>query len=568
MDDKRYNISLEVITPLCVGAGNDNDWYCGADYIISNGKVYVIDIAKASLKGIDLNQLSNLFVRQDINGITKIIGNNLEEISKFIFDAPASTNNPIKTFLRTQLYGVPLVAGSSIKGAIRSTLFKYLRNNENNNEDVFGKMKDGTDFMRFIRVGDIEMNGTELLNSKIFNLTRNDVGEWTGGWKHARDSTNSTFKRTGFNTLYECVIPGKIGLGTITFANNAYNLLVSFLPLTVNHKEKKNRIMSEGIDFLFKIINNCTRDYLEKEKNFFQTYHAERSDEILSNIIQLLDMIPDDDSYCLLKMSAGVGFHNITGNWQYDSYENTGTWPNGKKKYKSRKSVEFLNKLHLMGFVKISKLNDNELSERNAVIEEEHRTIIDKQIELIHYKEKLKDETKNKIEQEKERIKKEKELAELRKKEEEEKKAQEDINRKKETEIVSEAYQYKQVNEYKMALEKFKEAERFGFNDYIREINECELAIKEKEIISGDIEAFLSQITKLASIPAFANRLKKRYPDKKVADEDLTRIAEFIKEKLDGDQKLAKQWNKGSWVAIEEAITKDSSDKLKNLIFG
>ena len=44
-------------------------------------------------------------------------------------------------------------------------------------------MKDGTDFMRFIRIADIEMPSTELVNSKIFNLWKDRDG-WNGGWKH------------------------------------------------------------------------------------------------------------------------------------------------------------------------------------------------------------------------------------------------------------------------------------------------------------------------------------------------------------------------------------------------
>jgi CRISPR/Cas system CSM-associated protein Csm5 (group 7 of RAMP superfamily) len=46
MEDKRYPIELEVITPLSVGAGNDNEWVEGLDFVQKEGKVYVIDMQR------------------------------------------------------------------------------------------------------------------------------------------------------------------------------------------------------------------------------------------------------------------------------------------------------------------------------------------------------------------------------------------------------------------------------------------------------------------------------------------------------------------------------------------
>ena len=183
MEDIKYPIELEVITPLSVGAGNDNEWTRGIDYVQKDGKIYVIDIQKAIANGVDVDRLTNLFLKYDEKGITQLLGSNLEKVSRYVFDAPVPTINSIKAFLRTQLFDKPVVAGSSLKGSIRSALFNYLRDNEETNEEVFGTMKDGTDFMRFVRVGDIEMASTILVNSKIFNL-RGRGTQWQGGWKH------------------------------------------------------------------------------------------------------------------------------------------------------------------------------------------------------------------------------------------------------------------------------------------------------------------------------------------------------------------------------------------------
>ena len=380
MEDKKYPIELEVITPLSVGAGNDNEWMRGIDFVQKDGKVYVLDIQKAAEQGVDIGKLTNLFLNYDEKGICNLIGDKLELVSRYIFKSPVSTNNFIKSFLRTQLYGKPVVAGSSLKGSVRSALFNHLRDKEKTNEEVFGNMKDGTDLMRFIRIADIEMPSTALINTKLFNL-RKDGSEWSGGWKHGMSETTSQFKSNGFNTLYECVLPGNKALGSMMLAGGAYELMSKNTDKPISHAQEKEELLNGDIMGLFHVINLVTKDYLSKEKAFFEKYSAERSEELIDNVNALLDMIPADDSYCLLKMSAGVGFHSITGDWQYDDYSQTGLWSDGrnagKKKYKSRKTAEYGGHLQLMGFVKIRALNADDVAKEMDSLTEEHAEIIE-----------------------------------------------------------------------------------------------------------------------------------------------------------------------------------------------
>lgn len=395
MEDIKYPIELEVVTPLSVGAGNDNDWTRGIDYVQRDKKVYVLDIQKAVANGVDVERLTNLFLKYDEKGISQLLGNNLEKVSRYVFDAPVSTINSIKTFLRTQLFDKPVVAGSSLKGSIRSALFKYLRDNEKTNEEVFGNMKDGTDFMRFVRVADVEMPSTRLVNTKIFNL-RKEGNSWYGGWKHGGtregDShTDGNYQPTGFNTLYECAVPGKKGLGSITLAGGVFDLMARYTQARISHAEKKSNLMSNDISHLFTIINDVTKAYLQKEKKFFETYPAERSDEIVDNIDYLISLIPDDGSSCLLKMSAGVGFHSITGDWIYPDYDDTGYWQKGrdagKKMYKSRKTSEYNGHLQLMGFVKLRSLSNEERKQFSQTLDQEHHDIAEQVLAPLRLKE-------------------------------------------------------------------------------------------------------------------------------------------------------------------------------------
>lgn len=390
MEDKRYPIELEVITPLSVGAGNDNEWVKGLDFVQIEGKVYVIDMQKVAAAGVDVEALTALFLKSDDSGISQLLGSKISELSRYVFDLPAKTDNNIKAFLRTQFYDKPLVAGSSIKGSIRSALFNYLRINEQKNEEVFGTMKDGTDFMRFIRIGDVEMPSTVLVNTKIFNL-RGHGSDWQGGWKHqstdkeGNSHTDAHYNPVDFNTLYECVAPGEKGLGNILMAVNAFSLLEKFGNARSPYASKKRKLLDEPINCLFQVINDVTKAYLQKEHAFFLKYDAERSDEVINCIDSLLSMIPSDGSSCLMKMSAGVGFHSITGDWQYDDYDKTKLWTDGrhagKKKYKSRKISEYNHRLQLMGFVRLNALSQDEATKREQALQQRHE---DQQTKILN----------------------------------------------------------------------------------------------------------------------------------------------------------------------------------------
>lgn len=390
MEDKRYPIELEVITPLSVGAGNDNEWVKGLDFVQKEGKVYVIDMQKLAAAGVDVESLTQLFLKNDNDGISQLLGNKIVELSRYVFDLPAKTDNNIRTFLRTQFYDKPMVAGSSIKGSIRSALFNYLRTTEEKNDEVFGTMKDGTDFMRFVRIGDVEMPSTILVNTKIFNLKGHGT-EWLGGWKHFMNKTTGSYNPIGFNTLYECVAPGGKGLGNISMAANAFSLLEEFGKGKSPYANKKRTLLNEPIKRLFQVINNVTREYLGKERDFFEKYSAERSDEVLDCIDSLLSMIPDDGSCCVLKMSAGVGFHSITGDWRFDDYDKTGLWTDpkhaGKKKYKSRKIAEYNHRLQMMGFIRLRALTQEESSEREHSLLTRHQQQQEKMLSTMRERE-------------------------------------------------------------------------------------------------------------------------------------------------------------------------------------
>lgn len=393
--NKKYYIELEVLTPLNIGAGAEKDWVKGADFVVKDQILYKLNLRKMANAGFDLGPLSSYFAKKDALALLRLIGNRLAEVSDFSMQIPVDSDNDIKSFVKNQLSGNPILAGSSLKGAVRSVLFDYLRDKEQKEQEVFGSSVKGDEFMRFVKFSDVEFEHTELVNTKIFNLRKSE-GTWLGGWKHAQNSTDSHFAQEGFNTLYEVLMPNQKSFGNILLSEKVFENF-DFTSFYNNEKKQAERLndiikkknvlnsidcLSDTIEkkfeiihrisTLFKIINEHTKEYLQKEKAFFQKYPAENSDQIIASIGTLLQKIPTDNSFCIFKMSAGSGFHSITGDWQFDDYTINGLDTskkvsqglyNGHKSAKSRKIAVYDDAFSLMGFVKMSILTEEQVKE-------------------------------------------------------------------------------------------------------------------------------------------------------------------------------------------------------------
>jgi len=389
--NNKYDIAIEILTPLNIGAGTEKDWSEGVDFVVKDRQLYKLSLKKMVNEGVDLSKLSSYFTKRDSSGLLQLIGNRLDNISDYHIPYPVKSDNDIKTTVKNQLSGQPIVSGSSIKGAIRSILFEFLKDKGTDKENpVFGSSKEGDEFMRFIKFSDVEFSHTEIINTKIFNLNGSGV-HWNGGWKHGRHNTSYKFSDSGFNTLYEVIMPHQIDIGSLMLSETTFN----FIGENVLFKgQEKRKLLS--IPFLFDIINTHTRNYLLKEKKFFETYHAEKSEKILTSIESLISSIPIDNSYCIFKMSAGSGFHSITGDWQFDDYSINGIKEgknisrgthNSKPSSKSRKIAIFNDCLTPMGFVKLSIISATDKQEIITKKESERIKKQELQLDLIRQKE-------------------------------------------------------------------------------------------------------------------------------------------------------------------------------------
>ncbi len=358
--NKKYCLELEVLSPLHIGSGFE--WARGSDFVQDKGKVFLLNHKLVQQK-LDIDKFCSFLIDKDEKGLKNNLPGKLEDYSHKIYHYPPVINGDIRRFISGAFDNAPYIPGSSIKGAIRSILFKKWRNYETREDDVLGELKKGEDFLRFVKISDSVAKGTKLVNTKIFNLYKDGSSHnWKGGWKHSGKETNDVFKPSGFNTVYEVLAAGEKSFLTLAIADKVF----TWLPQQPYY-EQKSTLIDGGIEELFKIINAHTSSHLQKEIAFFEAHYSDKTDIILSSYRELLDLIPLNNRTCILKMAAGSGFHSITGDWKYQDYNATGiheTGKNaGKKKYKSRKIAIDNNRFMPMGFVCLRVLGADETTQ-------------------------------------------------------------------------------------------------------------------------------------------------------------------------------------------------------------
>ena len=397
--NKVYNIKIDILSPVHIGVDSSRWWKKGLDYIFDGDKVRLIDmnrILKSSNTRID--QISALMANGDTNAISNWIRSNLRDCSGQVLSSPIPhlKFDEIRTQIKNPLSGKPIIPGSSLKGAISSAIFRYMmgfdgqefslnqiaalrdrRNFITGFERVFGKANDGSAFMRFIKVPDIEFNSTKLINTKIYNLHNSGNRRLEGGWKRSggrNSSTGEQYSDTGFNTVYEALMPGESALGRIIISEELFNSdeFLRIRKFSQQNEAIKALLSMKETTGLFAVINAYTLEYIYREKDFFEKYQGEHSVDIMSILNSIGEEIPydeNDNSSCVLRMSAGSGFHSVTGDWMHRNHEisdisinprnnSTRGINDGKESAKSRKIAIWSHNREKvfspMGFIKIS----------------------------------------------------------------------------------------------------------------------------------------------------------------------------------------------------------------------
>jgi CRISPR-associated protein Csm5 len=375
-----YHLKAEVLTPLHIGGGKENNWQKDLDFFYYREKLRLINREKlfSRLNEQELNSLSSLMAGGKLNEFRNYLlkdKKRLESVTIRAFDlAQAPEQNEVVAMIRDG-QGKVYMPGSSLKGALRSILFKDLKEDRSRNpSDVFGNINQ--DWMRLLRVTDAIFADTEIIHTKTFNL-QGTPNNPRAGWKHAFRHTDERFKTKGFVTTFEVIPKGSTSMLRISLADGIYRILSD---QQLAHARTADFIKKGQLAPFFQIINEHTRAFLEKEIKFYEKFSGDRTASIADNLKQLLANIPQDNNACILRLGLGSGFHSITGDWQHNDFTRTGVWQSGPQnrqgnfKVKSRKlAMEEENgqlNIEPMGFVKLTHITEAMLQQQAQAREE------------------------------------------------------------------------------------------------------------------------------------------------------------------------------------------------------
>ena len=197
---------IKILTPVHIGGAQEKHWQDGLDFIIKDRKVYFLNQEKM-INHWGIDRYSDFLASGKIKELIKNI--KIKDFSDRVEPISGKTEE-IRQHIKNAASGKPIIPGSSLKGALRSVIFKYLIDQshhsikgKNAESKIFGKISE--DFMRFIQVGDVEFERTEILNTKILSLNeRKNLG-----WKNRRKGSEANLNEKYFTTGYECIAPNQ-----------------------------------------------------------------------------------------------------------------------------------------------------------------------------------------------------------------------------------------------------------------------------------------------------------------------------------------------------------------------
>jgi CRISPR/Cas system CSM-associated protein Csm5 (group 7 of RAMP superfamily) len=365
-----FNYTVEVITPIHIGAAKENDYALGQDYYYDNGTYYFLN-KRQLFKNFSNQQVvaySNALAQNNVPQAERIIKEAANLNPKIIYHesyCPFPKQETIKKHISDGM-GNLLIPGSSLKGALSGIIGKFLMQKNHqaafNSRALFGDINNN--LMRYLQVGDITfIEKGEITPIKTFS--GDIVGEYKknydgiGQWKHRKNGGhNEKFNDVGFVSHIEMLIEGAKSTLRLNWADQ----LFSFVPVPMKHSNAQF-FKEYAENYWLNIAKAHTNEYLKQEIGFFEKFTNSDFSEGVSLLENLLQQNNEPNS-TLIRIGYGGGFHSITGNWQYGDH--VFSMPQAEErrqkinaiKYKTRKvafyDVEDETILQFPGFLKIS----------------------------------------------------------------------------------------------------------------------------------------------------------------------------------------------------------------------
>lgn len=361
------DLQIEVLTPTHIGMGQEKNYLRGLDFMIwpnpnDEGKtLYILRpdkiIAKVAQSPQDLQTLTTKLssgnyrdIEQLLNRLKVLTTNNIVRVELAYDDSMTEIKRQFSNGL-----GQYLIPGSSLKGAIRSVVYKTLKQREPNaqyDDQLFGKID--TNLMNLLTVSDVVLpaDSVKVYRTKVFSADgRPQNGE--GQWKHERRGGHSEdFDTRGFVSYYE-------GIKARTQSTMRIGLRTQPIPQSrLSRIPNRELLYQQSPGGLINLIKAHTRQYLEREAEYYRHYPNSDLGQIAQQKIAYLSQQNETPNACVLRVGANVGFHAITGDWQQNNH--ISPWIDAKNQLKAKtRKFAFTKRgdgfdFHPMGFIKLS----------------------------------------------------------------------------------------------------------------------------------------------------------------------------------------------------------------------
>ena len=326
------NVLIETLTPLHVGSGRilqSNTEYL---YFDSSREISVIDETKIlSIIGeenIDIwvnvieknqnlldylrNRSPNLTPQETHRRIMRLRGNS----------NPAQGKNGIREHLFSG-NGQALLAGSSLKGAIRTAFFNHVvfsnkvkAKNFRNLQNQNGKFKGvkiekeylgsdpNKDIFRLLRVGDFSFQQTECVLAETLNQ-RYDTFEMKEQVKQH----------------IECIPARQFSIGRIQVPESLLKQIQK--RASVWHSMTNLEHLTD-LSKLFSYINSHSLRLVKNEIRKYEKVHLpEKADSFVEELNKLVDQIENvKPNECIIRVGFGSGYLGMTGGWPLEVWKN------------------------------------------------------------------------------------------------------------------------------------------------------------------------------------------------------------------------------------------------------
>lgn len=319
------NINISTLTPIHIGSGTEYQRNFEYIHFEDERKIALLDAQKV-LGILGEQQLGHWIscIEQE-KPLLPLIRQRKPDVRAVdvAFRQIRAENLPSKS-VKAQIHtgvGVPIIPGSSIKGALRTAVWaewildnpkmvKSRRNLQNFrnvwddsflSKEVFGS-DPNHDVFRLLQVGDVAFEGVETRAYEV-----NTINKMRNGW---------AIKDT-LTQIVETITGEQPSSGRINHNGTLYKLVSGdYFPDTA-----RNTVL----DKLFPLVNQHTKRLIEEDIQYWN--EKQDNPEPLGNYVEEMQQIlaettQCDKNSCILRLGWGSGFRAMTGDWHAEMTDN------------------------------------------------------------------------------------------------------------------------------------------------------------------------------------------------------------------------------------------------------